>query len=55
MIFKLAPVLDQSRHVVQRPSEVIEIYLYYFILAYLIVFARRLNELQAAEGRARRA
>jgi hypothetical protein len=57
MLFKLSDRLYQSGHaetLVQRPSETIESYLYYFILAYLIVFARRLNELEAAEGRSRR-
>ena len=34
----------------QRPSETIETYLYFFILAYLIVYARRLKELEVAEG-----
>ena len=33
-----------------RPSETVEIYLYYFILGYLIVYARRIGELEAAEG-----
>jgi hypothetical protein len=33
-----------------RPSETIETYLYFFILAYLIVFARRIKELEVAEG-----
>ena len=37
-------------HPADRPSETIETYLYFFILAYLIVYARRLKELEVAEG-----
>jgi hypothetical protein len=58
MGFKLVDLLDQggrSSMLIQRPSETIESYLYYFILAYLIVFARRLSVLEAAEGGAKRA
>jgi hypothetical protein len=36
--------------ILQRPSETIETYLYFFILAYLIVYARRLKALEVAEG-----
>ena len=57
MLFKLIDLLQQGSHaetLVQRPSEAIESYLYYFILAYLIVFTRRLNELEAAAGGRRR-
>ena len=36
-----------------RPSETIELYLYYFILTYLIVFARRMKEIEASEDKAR--
>jgi hypothetical protein len=38
--------LQQAGHMtglVFRPSETIETYLYFFILAYLIVFARRIK------------
>jgi hypothetical protein len=47
--FKL---LDEARaagalHAFERPSEMIESYLFFFILAYLIVFTRRIGELKA--------
>ncbi len=29
-----------------RPSETVEFYLYFFILAYLILFERRIHELE---------
>jgi hypothetical protein len=51
--FKLVDDLQDSGHltgVLHRPSETIETYLYFFILAYLIVFARRTKELEVAEG-----
>jgi hypothetical protein len=35
---------------VHRPSETVELYLYYFILGYLIVYARRITELDTAKG-----
>lgn len=46
--FKL---LDEARakevlHAFERPSEMIESYLFFFILAYLIVFQRRIRELE---------
>ncbi|MGH6832718.1 MAG: hypothetical protein ACRECM_06825, partial [Methyloceanibacter sp.] len=53
LIFKVIDRLQQGGHVatiLQRPSETIETYLYFFILAYLIVYARRLKELEVAEG-----
>jgi hypothetical protein len=53
LIFKLVDRLQQAGHMtglVFRPSETIETYLYFFILAYLIVFARRIKELEVAEG-----
>jgi len=53
MLFKLVDRLQQAGYLatlIQRPSEVIETYLYFFILAYLIVYARRLRELEVAEG-----
>jgi hypothetical protein len=49
--FKLVDHLQQSGHltgVLLRPSETIETYLYFFILAYLIVFARRIKQLEGA-------
>lgn len=52
-LFKL---LDRAQQlglvdtILQRPSETIETYLYFFILAYLIVYARRIKELEVAEG-----
>ena len=51
--FKLVDLLQQSGYLTDllfRPSETIETYLYFFILAYLIVFARRIKELEVAEG-----
>jgi len=48
--FKLVDRLQNTGHlssVLHRPSETIETYLYFFILAYLIVFARRIRELEA--------
>ena len=38
-------------HVLQRPAETIETYLYFFIFAYLLLFARRIKALE--EGRRR--
>jgi hypothetical protein len=52
-LFKLVDRLQQGGYVgtiLQRPSETIETYLYFFILAYLIVYARRIKELEVAEG-----
>src|SRR5262245_5781097 len=51
--FKFADMLykrNMIEEVTGRPSETVEIYLYYFILGYLIVYARRIGELEAAEG-----
>jgi hypothetical protein len=39
---------------VHRPSEAVELCLYFFILGYLIVYARRIGELEAAEGLTRK-
>jgi hypothetical protein len=53
VIFKLIDRLQQGQlipTVLQRPSETIETYLYFFILAYLIVYARRIKQLEVAEG-----
>lgn len=52
-IFKLIDRLQQARVIdiiLQRPAETIETYLYFFIFAYLIVYARRIKELEVAEG-----
>jgi hypothetical protein len=55
MAFKLGDILAQKGYpeLVFRPSETIELYLYYFILTYLIVYARRIGEIEASEGKAR--
>jgi hypothetical protein len=53
LVFKIIDRLQQGEHIptiLQRPSETIETYLYFFILAYLIVYARRIKELEIAEG-----
>jgi hypothetical protein len=50
--FKLAGVLSQKGYVpelVHRPSEAVELYLYYFIFAYLLIFMRRIAELETQE------
>ena len=52
LIFKLIDRLQQGGHVgiiLQRPTETIETYLYFFILAYLIVYARRIKQFEVAE------
>jgi hypothetical protein len=36
-------------HLLQRPAETVETYLYFFILAYLLLFARRIKELEVDE------
>lgn len=49
VIFKISDSLQDNFYVkplVYRPSEGIEFYLYLFILFYLIVFARRIRELE---------
>ena len=49
--FKLVDWLQPGREeILKRPSETIETYLFFFILAYLIVYARRIKQLEAAEG-----
>ena len=53
LIFKLIDRLQQSGYLttlVFRPSETIELYLYFFVFAYLLIFARRIKELEVAEG-----
>ena len=42
MVFKLAGI-------VHRPSEAVELYLYFFILGYLIIFTLRIRELEIQE------
>lgn len=54
--FKLIDMLYQRDYIgelLQRPSEVIENYLYFFVLAYLIVFTRRIHALEAQAGLSR--
>jgi len=54
MAFIVVDRLHQGGYIgklLQRPSETIETYLYFFILAYLIVYARRIKELEVAEHR----
>jgi hypothetical protein len=49
LIFKVVDRFQQAGHMtglIFRPSETIENYLYFFILGYLIVYARRINELR---------
>jgi hypothetical protein len=41
--------LDVMAAPVARPSESVELYLYFFILLYFIVYRRRIGELEAAE------
>ncbi|MGA7456657.1 MAG: hypothetical protein WBW51_04935 [Methyloceanibacter sp.] len=55
LCFKL---LDEARArdlvlAYERPSESIEFYLYFFILAYLIVFSRRIGELETDEAKSK--
>ena len=53
MIFKVIARLHQDAYiptVLDRPSETVETYLYFFIFAYLLIFARRIKELEVAEG-----
>jgi hypothetical protein len=50
MFFKVVDRLEQGHHVgklLDRPSET---YLYVFIVAYLVIYARRIRELEAVEG-----
>src|SRR5262245_27712057 len=52
-IFKLVDRLQQGGHIptlLFRPSETIETYLCFFVFAYLLVLARRLTELEVAQG-----
>ncbi|MGE3528410.1 MAG: hypothetical protein AB7G54_03165 [Methyloceanibacter sp.] len=53
LFFKLVDRLQAAGRIptlLERPSESVETFLYFFILAYLIVFARRIKELETAEG-----
>lgn len=53
MLFKLSGMLQNVAGLpalVFRPSEAAETYYYLFILIYLIVFARRIREIEAAEA-----
>ena len=52
-IFKLIDGLQKAgaiETILLRPSETVETYLYFFILAYFIVYASRIKELEVAEG-----
>jgi hypothetical protein len=52
-VFKLVDRLQQNNliaTVLHRPSETIETYLYFFLLAYLMVYARRIKEIEVPEG-----
>jgi hypothetical protein len=49
MVIKIADLLYQKHFVgelLQRPSETIELNLYFFILAYLMIFDRRISEIE---------
>ena len=53
VIFKIIDRLQQGDMIsplLHRPAETIETYLYFFILAYLLIFARRIKELEVEEG-----
>ena len=53
MAVKLADMGFQKGYIgelMQRPSETIESLLYVFILAYLVVFARRIREIEREEA-----
>jgi hypothetical protein len=56
-LFKLAGLLGEydamSFGVAARPSEAVEFYLYFFIMAYLIVFERRIAALETEGSRAK--
>jgi hypothetical protein len=55
-LFKLAGMLGKYHAmnfgVAARPSEAVEFYLYFFIMAYLIVFERRIAALETEGSRA---
>lgn len=53
VVFKIIDRLHQgdlTPILLQRPSETIETYLYFFIFAYLLLYARRIKELEVAQG-----
>jgi hypothetical protein len=56
-LFKLAGLLGEhhvmSLGVAARPSEAVEFYLYFFIMAYLIVFERRIAALETEDSKAK--
>ncbi|MEX2166359.1 MAG: hypothetical protein WD852_04980 [Methyloceanibacter sp.] len=55
VLFKLVELLAKTQTVqlAGRPSEAVEFYLYFFILAYLIVFERRISEMETDEAGSR--
>ena len=55
VLFKLVELLAKTKTVqlAGRPSEAVEFYLYFFILAYLIVFERRISEMETDEAGSR--
>jgi hypothetical protein len=51
--FKYLDVAQQKGYLhtlVQRPSEAVEFYLYFFVLAYLVLFERRIREINTQDG-----
>jgi hypothetical protein len=56
LFFKLFATLkfEGLPGVAGRPSEAVEFYLYFFILAYLVVFERRIRELETEDAGTRR-
>ena len=57
MFFKVVDRLEQGHHVgklLDRPSETIETYLYVFIVAYLVIYARRIRRARSGGRRAER-
>ena len=55
LLFKIADTVRDNFHtliLVPRPSEATELFLYLFLLFYLIMFARRINELEREQKRA---
>jgi hypothetical protein len=53
MLFKLSGILSQKGYIpelVRRPSAAVELYLYYFVLMYLLIFTRRIAELETKEN-----
>ena len=57
MTFMIAEMLHKggiTGALIRRPSETVETYLYFFILAFLIVYARRIGELEGSSDRTAR-